>query len=337
MLTISGMPPTTRNTIPPAKPPKRVPAAPIGTPEPFPTRIEPMNAQVGTEAFNHPDWTFEPKLDGYRAIAHVHNGKVQIWSRGGVDYSAYFPHIVKALAVQPIQQMVIDAEIVAFEHGRPSFEALQRRVNKRDAARKADPAQCVLYCFDLLHLAGMNLRDAPYSERRRLLLASVEASECIQVVHADDDGVAMYAAALATGLEGVVGKRKESRYRPGVRSPDWLKIKPSKTAKFVVVGYLRNRTGLTSLLVGYRNDDNLVYAGRVASGLTMRLCDQLLPILEGIRSDKSLASRPGAIWVEPKIVVEVSYFEMTKQGRLRHPVFTRIRGDIDPGTVEAPD
>jgi bifunctional non-homologous end joining protein LigD len=191
----------------------------------------------------------------------------------------------------------------------------------------------VLFCFDILHLAGMNTRDLPYIERRRLLAQSVLPSESVQVTHADDDGVAMYAAALATGLEGVVAKRKASRYLPGIRSPDWRKIKPSKTAKFLVVGYLRNRTGLTSLLVGYRRAGELAYAGRVGSGLTMKLCEQLQSALDQLPSGAELAKRAGAVWVAPRIVIEVSYFELTREGRLRHPVFLRVRGDIDPATV----
>jgi bifunctional non-homologous end joining protein LigD len=165
------------------------------------------------------------------------------------------------------------------------------------------------------------------------LLESVVPSELVQVVHADDDGVAMYQAALATGLEGVVGKRKASRYFPGVRSPDWLKIKPSKTAKLLIVGYLRNQTGLTSLLVGYRHDGKSVYAGRVGSGLTMKLCDQLQAALDQLPPGATLAKQAGAVWVEPRIVIEVAYVELTREGRLRHPVFVRLRGDVDPATV----
>jgi bifunctional non-homologous end joining protein LigD len=322
-----------RKKIPAAKPPARVEHEPFGTPEPFPTRVEPMHAQARDQPFNNPDWAFEPKLDGYRAIAHAHNGKAKLLTRRGHDYSSYFPHLVHALLEQPVQEMVLDAEIVAFEDGRPSFEALQRRVNKRSAALRKDPAQCVLFCFDILHLSGMSTRELPYTERRRLLLESVAPSELVQVVHADDDGVAMYQAALATGLEGVVGKRKASRYFPGVRSPDWLKIKPSKTAKLLIVGYLRNQTGLTSLLVGYRHDGKSVYAGRVGSGLTMKLCDQLQAALDQLPPGATLAKQAGAVWVEPRIVIEVAYVELTREGRLRHPVFVRLRGDVDPATV----
>jgi bifunctional non-homologous end joining protein LigD len=199
----------------PRTPPARKPlTAAIGTPEPFPTRLAPMTAQIKDQAFSHPDWAFEPKLDGYRAIAYIRNGRATLLTRGGHDYSSYFPHLVRSLAEQPIQQMVLDGEIVAFQHGRPSFEALQSRVSRRMAALPRDPAHCVLFCFDILHLAGTSTRALPYSERRKLLLESVAPSVCVQIVHADEDGIAMYEAALATGLEGVIAKRKGSLYVP---------------------------------------------------------------------------------------------------------------------------
>ncbi|MDB5769661.1 MAG: ATP-dependent ligase [Burkholderia sp.] len=294
-----------------------------------------MNAQVAERPFNHSDWVFEPKLDGYRATAYINDGKVKLLTRGGHDYSSYFPHIVQDLAARPSPPMVIDAELVAFAGGQPSFEALQGRVNKRSAAHRKDPAQCVLFCFDILHLAGMTTRDLPYIERRQMLLGAVASNDLIQIVHTEADGVAMYTAALAMGLEGVVAKRKQSPYRPGVRSPDWLKIKPSKTAKLLVVGYLRNQTGLTSLLVGYRHGGRLVYTGRVSSGLTLKLCNDLLTVLQRSPQIAPLSNRADAVWVAPSLVAEVRYYEVTQQGRLRHPVFVRLRDDIDPENIDS--
>jgi bifunctional non-homologous end joining protein LigD len=296
-----------------------------------------MNAQIAEGPFTDPAWSFEPKLDGYRATAHINEGEVRLLTRGGHNYASYFPHIVTALASQPAQPIVIDAEIVAFENGKPSFEALQRRVNKRDAARKVDPAQCVMFCFDVLHLQGMNTRDLPYTERRRLLLENVQAGACVQLVHAEDDGLNLYEAAIATGLEGVVAKRRTSIYRPGTRSPDWLKVKPTKTAKFLVIGYLRNRNTLTSLLVGFWDEGKLRYAGKVGSGLSMNLCDELLAALQTIPRRAASSRRAGAHWVEPLLVVEVAYYELTSLRRLRHPVFVRLRGDIDPASVTLPE
>jgi bifunctional non-homologous end joining protein LigD len=143
----------------------------------------------------------------------------------------------------------------------------------------------------------------------------------------------MYEAALATGLEGVIAKRKASMYVPGVRSTYWLKIKPTKTAKLLIVGYLRNRTGLTSLLVGYRHHGTLVYAGRVSSGLTMKRCDQLLAVLQQSPPGKPLPTRAEALWVEPARVAAVSYYERTQQRKLRHPVFVGLRDDVDPADI----
>jgi bifunctional non-homologous end joining protein LigD len=119
-----------------------------------------------------------------------------------------------------------------------------------------------------------------------------------------------------------------------VRSTDWLKIKPTKTAKLLIAGYLRNRTGLTSLLVGYRHHGTLVYVGRVSSGLTMKLCDQLETVLQQSPSGKPLSTHAEALWVEPTLVAEVSYYEVTQQGKLRHPVFVRLRDDVDPADID---
>jgi hypothetical protein len=273
-------PVTKRKTIPPAKPPAKVRTTAVGTPENFPTKIEPMNAHVRDKPFNDENWAYEPKLDGYRAIAHVHNGKAKLLTRRGHDYSSYFPHLVHALLEQPVQEMVLDAEIVAFEDGRPSFEALQRRVNKRSAALRKDPAQCVLFCFDILHLSGMSTRELPYTERRRLLLESVAPSELVQVVHADDDGVAMYQAALATGLEGVVGKRKAcpsgaSRY--GGRVGDAGQTgDPWPVANLPVEKYYTG-AGRAVLAKGIRQNKSVTYHWFAVSGIILASSRHLIP------------------------------------------------------------
>lgn len=143
----------------------------------------------------------------------------------------------------------------------------------------------------------------------------------------------MYEAALATGLEGVIAKRNASMYVPGVRSTYWLKIKPTETAKLLIVGYLRNRTGLTSLLVGYRHHGTLVYAGCVSSGLTMKRCDQLLAVLQQSPPWQAVIHEAEALWGEPARVAAVSYNERTQQRKLRHPVFVRLRDDVDPADI----
>ena len=166
------------------------------------------------------------------------------------------------LRKQAVETMILDAEIVAFDaEGRPSFNAMQNRSPQTERA--------VLYCFDLLHFAGVNLRQAPYTDRRRYLAQSLLPSPLVQLVHSQDDGVALQAAADASGLEGVVGKRKNSRYEAGKRSASWLKVKSITSADFVIGGYTQGkgaRSPLGALLVGYWDGGKLVYASHVGSG-----------------------------------------------------------------------
>jgi bifunctional non-homologous end joining protein LigD len=227
--------------------------------------------------------------------------------------------------------MVLDGEIVAFDAaGKPSFNALQNRAQ-----------QVLFYCFDLLEFEGIDLRARPYADRRRYLCQCLLPSPRVQLVHAADDGVALHAAAMASGLEGVVGKRKDSRYESGKRSGAWLKVKATQSAEFIVGGYTKgkgSRAPLGAILVGYREGGKLRYASHVGSGFD----DQTLPLVQGKlqglhRKTCPFAEIPEvnapAQWVEPRLVAEVKYQNWTEDGRLRAPVFLRLRDDIDPKDV----
>lgn len=294
-----------------------------------------MHLQVSPAPFLNHEWSYEAKMDGYRLLAFVQPGRIRLVTRGGVDYARYFPQICAALAENPVDTFVVDAEVVAFEDGKPSFAALQRRVNRRAAAFRTDPAGCTLFCFDILHVNGFSTRDLQYADRRRILSEVIRENERIQIIHADDDGPAMYEAALALGMEGVVAKRKTSIYQPRVRSPDWRKIKPTQTGKLVVLGYVTSGSGIGSLLVGQRGEDGKVaYSGRVSSGLSEPISSQLLTMLRPARTSPSYGKRiKHAVWVDPEVVVEVRYFELTEKTRLRHAVFSRIRTDLVPASV----
>src|SRR5262249_47386089 len=206
-------------------PAHRIPASrlvPGGEMTPVPDSPEPMHAEIGPAAFNHPDWMWEPKLDGYRVIAFIDGAKVRLRSRRGHDLGETFPRIVEELGKQAAGSMILDGEIVAFEaDGRPSFHAMQNRAQAKTpaevaAAEQASPA--VYYCFDLLHFAGVDLRKAPYRDRRRYLAQCLLPTPRVLLVHASEDGLALNEACLASGFEGVVGKKKDSRYEAGRRS-----------------------------------------------------------------------------------------------------------------------
>src|SRR5688572_27345500 len=202
-------------------PAHRIPAARLvvtGETEAIPATLAPMQAELGDAVFNHADWMWEPKLDGYRVLAFIEGDSVKLRSRRGLDLAADFPKLCAELRQQAVEGLILDGEIVAFDaDGKPSFNAMQNRGSQGERA--------VLYCFDLLHFAGVSVRGAPYSDRRRYLAQCLLPSPLVQLVHALDDGVALHAAAVANGFEGVMGKRKNSRYEAGRRSGSWLKIK----------------------------------------------------------------------------------------------------------------
>src|SRR6266436_3931201 len=210
-------------------PAHRMPASrlvPTGDVGPMPAKLEPMLAEIGDAVFNHPDWMWEPKLDGYRVLAFVSGRDVSLRSRRGLELAPSFPRLAEELGQQAAGAMILDGEIVAFDpSGKPSFNALQNRAQAKTAAELKAAEQnvpVVYYCFDLPYFAGVDLRKSPYRDRRRYLSQCLLPTPRVQLVHASGDGVALHEAALQSGFEGVVGKRKDSRYESGRRSALWL-------------------------------------------------------------------------------------------------------------------
>ena len=199
----------------------------------------------------------------------------------------------------------------------------------------------ILYCFDLLYFAGLDLRKSPYRDRRRYLAQCLLPSPHVQLVHAQEDGITLQEAALSSGFEGVVGKRKDSPYEAGRRSASWLKIKPAQSGDFVIGGYTQgkgSRAPLGALLVGTWDGERLVFASHVGSGFDERSLAQLKQRLEPLkRSSCPFAEKPElpnpTTWVEPRLVAEVKFHSWTEDGHLRHPIFLRLRDDLDAGSV----
>ncbi|HYR33272.1 MAG TPA: non-homologous end-joining DNA ligase [Burkholderiales bacterium] len=305
---------------------------PSGPAEALPASLAPMHAELGEAPYDHPDWMWEPKLDGYRALAFISEKGVTLKSRRGLALDA-FPHLEAELARQAVNTMVLDGELVAFDAaGKPSFNAMQN-------VQPNTPV--VFYCFDLLHFAGLNLRKAPYQDRRRWLAQCLLPSPLVQLVHASEQGKALHQAALESGLEGVIGKHKASLYEAGKRSSSWLKVKATQSAEFVVGGYTRgkgSRAPLGALLLGYWEGGKLHYASHVGSGFDDATLAEAKKRLEPLRRDACpFAEKPElpnpTIWVEPKVVAEVKFQNWTDEGSLRAPVFLRFRDDIEPKEV----
>ncbi len=201
---------------------------PSGAAQPMPVKLAPMLAESGGAAFNLPGWMWEPKLDGYRVLAFIGAEGVKLRSRNARELAPLFPSLAAELGKQGAQGMVLDGELVAFDAvGKPSFAALQDRAQLKGEREIADAdarTPVALCCFDLLHFAGVDLRKATYADRRRYLAQCLMPSPLVQLVHASEDGVALHAAALASGFEGVIGKRVDGRYESGRRSASWLEV-----------------------------------------------------------------------------------------------------------------
>lgn len=323
-------------------------APPSGGWEPLPDVIPPMLATAGDLPTDEEGWAFELKWDGIRALAFIEGGRLRLVSRNGRECTDAYPELAGLAAALGSRQVVLDGEVVAFDaDGRPSFEALQPRVHLADAAeaRRAARRDPVSYLvFDLLHLDGSSLLERPYAERRRLLEGLGLGGErwAVPAAHAGP-GADLLEAARANGLEGVVAKRIDSRYRPGRRSRSWVKVKVTSTQEVVIGGWSPGkgaRAGLGALLLGVPSPRGLEYVGKVGTGFTEATLAELTRRLEGLRRGWSpfasavpAAEATRAVWVEPVLVGEVRYAEWTRAGRLRAPAWRGLRPDKTPAEV----
>ena len=314
----------------------------------MPASVDPMQATLTQGPFAHDDWTFEPKLDGVRAIARFTGGAVSLSSRRGNDMTAMYPGVAAAVAKQPANSMILDGEIVAFDaNGVPSFERLQSRINLTNPTEIKQAERdipVVYYVFDLLYLDGIDVRRAPLEERRALLRRTIMPTPALRLVEPFEvDGVTAYEAATALGIEGLLAKRRDSTYESGKRSPSWLKVKHKTSDDFIVVGYsdgLNSRSSTFGALVIATRDEAgaLRPVGRVGSGFDERALRAFLARLEAMRIDApplevTREQAAGVTWVRPELVVEVEYAQVTADGSLRAPVFMRLREDKAPEDV----
>lgn len=308
----------------------------------------PMKATAGSLPVGD-DWRYEIKWDGMRLVVSVTDGTVRLTSANGKDATASYPELAdlgQAIGVDA----VLDGEVVAFDDaGRPDFGRLQQRMhvsNPRQAAERAAAVPVALCLFDLLALDGNDLTGLPLRDRRRLLEDLVDTGPYWQVPAWHDDGQALFDAATERGLEGVVAKRTDSRYVPGGRTREWVKVKVRRRQEFVVGGWGAGEGGRTGriggLLVGYHETPGgpLRFAGRVGSGLRDREIDTLQDLfvpteVSPFDPEPPADVRRAVTWVRPEVVVEVAYAEWTSDGRLRHPTYAGRRVDVDPGDVTA--
>lgn len=317
-----------------------------GLKAPFPDQLKPMLATLVNEAFDEPGWLYEVKWDGYRVLAFMQGGNVELKSRNDKPYQEKFYPIYEALKVWGINA-VLDGEVVVLnENGTANFGALQNWRGEADGALR-------YYVFDLLWYDGYDLRDLPLADRKAILAALVPASSPILLSKDfETSGIDFFEAAKRAGLEGIIAKRLDSRYQTGNRTPDWLKIKANQRQEVVIGGYTRNEGSpkpFSSLLVGVFEKGKLNYTGKIGTGFSIKAQKEMLAQFEPLIASKSpFRAKPDinktnpfrydslnavATWLKPELICEVSFAEMTTDGLMRHPSFEGMRSDKDPEEV----
>jgi bifunctional non-homologous end joining protein LigD len=288
--------------------------------------MEVMKAVLTDERFSDPAWIYERKLDGIRCLATKGDKRVDLRSRNDLSLNGRFPEIAAALEADPATNLVVDGEVVAFDGPQTSFSRLQQRGEH--------PTPVFFYVFDILRDAGEDVTGEPLRERKARLRRALVFDDPIRfTTHRNGDGEAFYKEACRKGWEGLIAKRADAPYTYG-RSRDWLKFKCSAEQELVIGGYTAprgSRTDLGALLLGYYDDGDLRYAGKVGTGFTRETLRDLAAKLAPLKRDGSPFAdevrERTATWVEPELVAQVGFSEWTRDHRLRHPRFLGLRDD----------
>ena len=300
-----------------------------------------MLATLTESYFSDPDWIYERKLDGVRCLVFKDGDKIRIVSRNRRNMNAAWPELVEDLERESCSDFIADGEIVAFEGGRTSFSKLQHRIGIRkakDAREQRTPVY--LYLFDILHLDGYDTSALAQRERKALLKRALAFDGRIRYTpHRNERGVPYLEEACTKGWEGIIAKDALAPYARG-RSRRWLKFKCVHQQELVIGGFTEprgSRKGFGALLVGYYENGELRYAGKVGTGFDDATLTKLAERLRSIEREPSPFSDAlkdkSAHFVEPKLVGEFGFTEWTGSGKLRHPRFLGLRSDKEPESV----
>ena len=307
---------------------------------PMPSRVEPMLATLSDKPFSDPNWLFEIKWDGVRALAFVSDGNLTLRSRANIDITKRYPELASLPQEFGAREAILDGEIVALdESGHSSFERLQERMHVRAPSEKLIASTPVVYfAFDLLYCDGYDLREAPLLQRKKFLQRLLHPSKQFRYAdHQLEQGKELFELARKHGLEGIVAKRIDSIYVPE-RSASWLKLKVTDAVDAVVGGWTAARTsGLKfgSLLLGLYEGKKLRFIGHVGSGFDGNKQKEIFAKLTELSSktcpfDGAPAANEKPSWVTPALVARVKFSGWTQEHSLRHPVFVGLREDIEP-------
>lgn len=316
----------------------------LAAPMPMPSFIAPCLATLATEPPIGSEWAHEIKYDGYRLQARIDAGAVQLLTRSGLDWTGKFGALAKRLGKIKVASAILDGEVVVEnEHGASSFSDLVADLKAGRSERM------VFIAFDLLFHDGADLREMPLAERKGALKRLLAPQKKLGLLRYSDHvlghGATMLTEACKLGLEGIISKRLDKPYLSG-RGTIWLKSKCIATDEFVVIGYLDSKpvkNAIGALVLGYYDDKQLIYAGRVGTGFDRKTASALWQNFQSLRTDKSPLASPldaqqakDVVWLRPRLVAQVEYRSWTRDGILRHAAFKALRGDKSAKSVAHP-
>ncbi len=309
----------------------------------MPAFTPPMLATLTKDVFSDPAWVYEPKLDGQRSLLWRRGSTVRLLTRNEKDRTSAYPDLSEAILRDETPALIADGEIVAFDGDVTSFSRLQGRMqNARPSAAHVAAVPVYYYLFDLIWFDGYDLSALSLLARKSLLREAITFDDPIRFSeHLDEDGESAFRAACEKGWEGLVAKRAASPYTHA-RSKDWLKLKCSNEQEFIVIGWTEPRgarSGFGALLVGYHEDGDLRFGGKVGTGFgeqeLTRLSTKLRRLERStspLRDTKGIALK-GVHWVRPELVAQVGFAEWTPDGKLRHPRYLGLRDDKSPAQI----
>ncbi|QWT56051.1 non-homologous end-joining DNA ligase [Christensenella sp. MSJ-20] len=300
--------------------------------------IAPMLIGASGEAFDSPDYIYELKLDGVRCVAYLDpKTGTELRNKRNLNVTAAYPEL-REIHTQVKKRCILDGEVLVIKDGKPDFSEMQRRALMGDPFKirlAADALPVCFTAFDILYQDGESLTQKPLMERKKLLSAMVKKETDWMAVSRviEDQGIAFYNLTVEQKLEGIVAKRKTSKYYFGKRTKDWIKIKTFEDDDFVICGYINKADGLVSLILGQYDGEQLIYKGHITMGVSKSDLKKIkalppapfapLPYPKGHGNEQ-------AVWIPPKLVCRVEYMEKTKNGSLRRAVYKGLRDDKPP-------
>lgn len=302
-----------------------------------PDWMSPMLAKLTHDVFSNEDWIYERKLDGERCVIYKKEKQVNIMSRNKKNLNNTYPEIIEAFEKQEAQNFIVDGEMVAFDGKITSFSELQKRMHLKNKKQIANHKTSVyFYIFDLMFYEGYDLTKLPLLERKKILQKIIKFKDPLRfTTHRNENGEKYYEEACEKKWEGLIAKKADSTYAHS-RSSNWLKFKCINQQEFVIAGYTDpqgSRKGFGSLLIGFYEGDKLQYAGKVGTGYTDEILEDLYEKMSKLEVEKTPFEKNKDLpkknvhWVKPKLVGEVGFTEWTNSNKLRHPRYLGLRRD----------